>query len=775
MDGLSRQLDELWDDSGSPDGINLSSTHKKSWHCARCGHMYMCIPATLLKSYKRTGNACPVCTGMLLSPGYNDLATMHPDVADRLAPGQDAGSILGTKRTALMFICDKGHEYHATIKRMLEDGSCPICRSGGYVSEHGDIVCDWDAGRNSDDPSEVTCGSPRKEHWLCHVCGTTWCCTVYARVHLGRGCPSCTSTSEKLSDFKRRHYAGLHPFSACPASKYWDAERNDIPLSMQSAGSPDRRWFVCGNGHHVMREVRAVAKRGFTCDMCISDPVSGHADMMEYWDDGRDPSTTPMGYSGKIAWKCPTCGYVFMSRASTLRHRMDRNEDACPACGLRILVRGFNDFATRQPKLTGELLDPSSASGFMENSIKQMRWVCDRNTDHIYSTTPRQRVMNGVGCKICMAMDRGNRRRIALLESNPVPDWIREYADDDSRAIIDSEGVSAGDCRQAITITYPDCGHDRKTSIYNMIRSPECPVCSKGSRTSKGQEQVFEYVKSILPEGETAEYNHRICGDGRRELDIYVPSRHLGIEYNGLFWHNECHAGKRSAMDKVRTCRDNGIMLLTVWEDDWIYRRNVVKDMIATKLGLFKGKVTYARKCTVESCISSDLDTFMDLHHIQGNGTGSVCLRLTSGGDTVAAMICGMSDHGRRMTIERYATDGLVPGGFTRLLHHAIESAKPETVVTFSDNSCSDGSLYEQCGFTAEAALPPDYSYVVNGMRRHKFGYRKSRFMRDPNLEYHEGMTERQLADMNGLYRVYDAGKVRWVLHPSTVSDGKGR
>lgn len=49
-------------------------------------------------------------------------------------------------------------------------------------------------------------------------------------------------------------------------------------------------------------------------------------------------------------------------------------------------------------------------------------------------------------------------------------------------------------------------------------------------------------------------------------------------------------------------------------------------------------------------------------------------------------------------------------------------------------------------------------------VRHHKFNYRIARFRRDPDLEYHDGMSERELAALNGLERVYDAGKTRWVL-----------
>ena len=53
--------------------------------------------------------------------------------------------------------------------------------------------------------------------------------------------------------------------------------------------------------------------------------------------------------------------------------------------------------------------------------------------------------------------------------------------------------------------------------------------------------------------------------------------------------------------------------------------------------------------------------------------------------------------------------------------------------------------------------------YVVKGERKHKFGYRLKRFRNDPTLQYVEGLTEKELAELNNLPRIWDAGKTKWV------------
>src|SRR5690606_34103676 len=108
-------------------------------------------------------------------------------------------------------------------------------------------------------------------------------------------------------------------------------------------------------------------------------------------------------------------------------------------------------------------------------------------------------------------------------------------------------------------------------------------------------------------------------------------------------------------------------------------------------------------------------------------------------------------------------TAGVVQGGFTRLLRHAESRLAVATWVTFADLSVSQGRLYEDNGFIVDKILPPDYMYFVQGERVHVFNYRLKRFREDPNLIWKEGLTERELAQLNGLHRIWDSGKVRYV------------
>lgn len=124
---------------------------------------------------------------------------------------------------------------------------------------------------------------------------------------------------------------------------------------------------------------------------------------------------------------------------------------------------------------------------------------------------------------------------------------------------------------------------------------------------------------------------------------------------------------------------------------------------------------------------------------------------------------------GDNYILSRYATSMNVVGGHSKVVKYLERNYSYGRLITFADNTFSAGSLYEATGWEKDGLVPPDYSYLVNNKRQHKFGFRKARFSRDPSLLFELNMTESELAALNGLLRIWDAGKVRYVRpHPDS-------
>ena len=123
--------------------------------------------------------------------------------------------------------------------------------------------------------------------------------------------------------------------------------------------------------------------------------------------------------------------------------------------------------------------------------------------------------------------------------------------------------------------------------------------------------------------------------------------------------------------------------------------------------------------------------------------------------------------------IQRYATKGHVPGGFTKLLKAAeklllLKGYDLTKWVSFSSNDVSDGSLYRQSGFVIDNILKPDYKIVgdyTKWKRVPKEQFQKKRFRSDDSLLWDESWTEREALAANKLYRIFDAGKIKWIKY----------
>lgn len=409
-------LKELELRDGDLDKIITDPKASIKWKCNKCKNSYRANLKTMLRAEEKTGWPCPVCAGLLLVKGYNDLKTRYPDIADRLEPGIDPERIICSRTKPLRFVCDKGHVFNKAIAKMLKDDSCPICRRGGYLSENAQLASEWDTAANIADPDTpdsmngLLVGSNKRAHWICSDCGHKWSSQIFNRGVKHQGCPKCARL--RISEKAKARYARKSPLSEHKeVARYWDADLNEDTPDEISATSPSKRWFKCENGHTSLRVVRDVVETGFMCRACrTTDPITNYDDLMAYYDDSRDPETiTRNNYYSKIRWLCPVCHQRFVSPVKTMFGRLRSRGTMCPICGYYELVPGINDLATTRPDLSSELVDPTQAEKVTEYSNDKLKWRCMVNPHHPpYTTTPKQRV-KGVGCKTCTAL----RRRTA--------------------------------------------------------------------------------------------------------------------------------------------------------------------------------------------------------------------------------------------------------------------------------------------------------------------------------------------------------------------------
>lgn len=253
------------------------------------------------------------------------------------------------------------------------------------------------------------------------------------------------------------------------------------------------------------------------------------------------------------------------------------------------------------------------------------------------------------------------------------------------------------------------------------------------------------------------------------ELDIYIPQFNLAIEYCGLYWHSE-QKGKDRHYHKHKhdMCQQQGIQLLTIYEDEWKQRKRQVVNKLMHLLGFAHIHKLFARKTTVVQLDKHQKKQFFEEHHIQGDGPGSITYGLECGGTLVAAMAF-IKQPNNIFCLNRYATSCTVVGGFSKILTHFKQSHNWTQIISFADNRWSNGQLYEKTGFVLDSILPPDYYYSPDGYNRfHKFNYRRKNLQKllkhfDPTL------SETVNCNNNGILRIWDCGKRKYTINNSSV------
>ena len=202
---------------------------------------------------------------------------------------------------------------------------------------------------------------------------------------------------------------------------------------------------------------------------------------------------------------------------------------------------------------------------------------------------------------------------------------------------------------------------------------------------------------------------------------------------------------------------------MTIYVDEWINKRDIIKGYINAILGIKKS--VGARKCqTMEGGRS-----FIKQYHIQGEGSG-ITYSLKYNDNTVAAatfkLLTGPRAAGLKdvFTLTRYCVNKIsVIGGLSKLIKHFwLNNPNAKTIVSFSDNRLSAGELYVKAGFIKSEENEPSYYYYVNRKRCDKSAFRKDSLKVKGWLR--EGETEWQCMQRLGHDRVWDCGKTKWVL-----------
>ena len=111
-----------WDTTG----VTAGSMEKRKWRCP-LGHEYF----SLVRDRAQRDTGCTTCAGKNVVIGFNDLASTHPHLASQ-AVGWDATEVSAGSNKKLMWKCELGHEWNATVANRNTGRGCPTCAKTGF-------------------------------------------------------------------------------------------------------------------------------------------------------------------------------------------------------------------------------------------------------------------------------------------------------------------------------------------------------------------------------------------------------------------------------------------------------------------------------------------------------------------------------------------------------------------------------------------------------------------------------------------------------------------
>ena len=769
----------LWDKEKNNCNIEDVPANSNScmywWRCSK-GHSFRNTPSRVGKS---VDEGCKECQGRTKTNfDGRSIQDVYPEIKDIW--DYDKNTFFPDELPAdnthkkVWIRCYEGHSFQVTPYEISYlDVSCPVCDRESITNPvfkgiYSKLKVVWDEEENGFPLLRFNSPIKEKFFFVCEHDHKYYKSFRYVRNRLLDGknpCPYCSGTSVKsgFNDLltKRPDIA-----------KYYDTDKNSVNASNIYYKNSDNRYFICKKGHSFISTIhkvdRAMIKsngRLVGCPYCsgallkegYNDFESQHPELMYLWNwELNDilPSEISCKDNTTSVWFRCSNGHNYKTFISSV---VNSNKEGCPFCVGRVSSKNIIHKSLSEEYPDIALLYDSEKNivplGKLTRYTGGKYWfICKRGHSFRQSISQVIRSINTTcGCQICS----GNKIVSGINDFESQHPELMYLWDWNKNDILPSE-ISCKDNSKKVWLVCSN-GHSYSTYIDSLVRSKfeSCPHCSHF--VSSGS---LELQKMLENHGVTVQLEY-VMPSGKR-LDLYLPENNIAIEYNGIYWHSEQFVGKDYHKDKYKECELLGIRLFFVWEDDWLNKKEIVSSMILKKLGLLDQIKINARDCSICTIDKDVAKDFLDKNHIQGyvSGFKYLCLK-TKSGEVVAVMVLRQS--GKNILISRYATNFNVRGGFTKLLKYVERTEHFEYLETFSDNGVSDGSLYKNSGFTYAYELKPTFYCVYGSKRYHKFNFRSDRFVRDSDLEYIEGLTERELQDLNGIRRIYDAGKIKWI------------
>ena len=314
----------------------------------------------------------------------------------------------------------------------------------------------------------------------------------------------------------------------------------------------------CNNKNGSDKRIRKILENGGS----LADK---NPELLSEWDYQKNTiypyEVTASSTQTKVYWLCDKGHSYLMSPANRTN-----GKQGCPYCsGKRVLI-GFNDLKSNSPDIIQywdyEKNYPLTPEDVMKRSSKKVWWICP-DCGESYQMSIHARIVYKWNVCLSCSKKRSSETRVknlisggdslALLEPELATEWHPSR-----NGSLTPEDVTRASSKEVWWLC-SKCGNEYKMGIHLRTKGEGCPKCAIAYKTSEPEQMIFFYMNKFFPDTVNSYKNNAI---GKQEIDIYIPSLSLGIEYDGSRWHQNIEKDEK----KTKLLKDNSIELIRIRE-----------------------------------------------------------------------------------------------------------------------------------------------------------------------------------------------------------------
>ena len=535
-----------------PKDVTPSSSKKVWWQCS--GNKEHLWEATIAK--RINGRNCPYCAGRKVCDD-NCLAKLNPNIAKEWHPTKNgiltprAVTLFSHKKVWWQCSKNKEHEWESKISWRKNRYGCPYCSGRRVTKEtcllnlNSVLAQEWHPTKNGKlKPTDVTSKSGKKIWWQCSK-KHEWEAIVGDR-NRGNGCPYCAGQRAT----KENCLLTVQPELA----KQWHPFKNSKLTSRDVMPSSGKMiWWICERGHE-WKAIVSSRNRGQGCPYCYGRyPTTDNCllklnpALSKEWHPTKNVDLTPkdvnVSSSKKVWWICKNSHEWI----DTISHRSSLGR-GCPHCSGRRLSQETclsivnSKVAQEWHSFRNGVLNPDNCHA---GSNKKVWWQCKKG--HEWEDQVNHRV-RGSKCPYCL----GRRFTAENSLHNLNPALASEWHPSLNQNLTPMDVMPWSHkkvwwhCKKE---------HEWESTPYSRSKGSRCIFCNSSS--SMMELRIYSEIKYLFDD---AKLRNKIKG---KEIDIYIPSLHFGVEVDGVYWHK-----KKYQQDKKKTqfFEDNGILLIRLRE-----------------------------------------------------------------------------------------------------------------------------------------------------------------------------------------------------------------